>query len=76
MVKFELNKEGVRELMLSPQMATALEGVAGGILAKLGEGYSTNTYRGKNRINVEVEAETIQAKQDNLANNTILKALQ
>jgi hypothetical protein len=32
-------------------------------------------YYGKNRVNVEVYAETFQAKRDNLKNNSILKAV-
>jgi len=75
-VKFELNRAGVRDLMLSPAMETGLEGLAGGILARLGEGYGTNTYHGKNRVNVEVAAETVHAKRENAKNNTILKAVQ
>lgn len=74
--RFELNREGVRELMLSDAMASGLEGLAGGILARLGDGYSTETYKGKNRVNVEVKADTFQAKRDNAENNTILKAVQ
>lgn len=74
--RFELNREGVRELMLSDAMASGLEGLADGILARLGDGYSTETYKGKNRVNVEVKADTFQAKRDNAENNTILKAVQ
>ena len=74
--RFELNREGVRELMLSDAMTSGLEGLAGVILARLGDGYSTETYKGKNRVNVEVKADTFQAKRDNAENNTILKAVQ
>ena len=75
-VKFELNKAGVRELMLSDEMESGLESIAGKILARLGDGYSTNTFHGKNRINVEVKADTYAARRDNMKNNTILKAVQ
>ena len=75
-VKLELNRAGVRDLMLSKEMESGLESIAGNILAKLGDGYSTNTFHGKNRINVEVMADTCEARRDNMENNTILKAVQ
>ena len=43
--------------------------------AGLGPGYSVNTYVGKNRCNAEILAETEEAKQDNLDNNTLLRAI-
>ena len=75
-VKFELNREGVRELMKSKEMTSGLEAIAGNVLSRLGEGYSTNTYVGRNRVNVEVKADTFQARRENAQNNTILKAVQ
>lgn len=75
-VKFELNREGVRALMLSDEMTDGLETLAGGVLGRLGEGYSTNTRKGKNRVNVEITADTYKARKDNATNNTILKAVQ
>lgn len=75
-VHFELNRAGVRELMLSPEMQSGLESMAGGILARLGDGYETETFKGRNRINVEVKAETLEARRENLRDNTILKAVQ
>ena len=62
--------------MLSGEMTAGLESLAGGILAKLGDGYATNTYHGKNRVNVEVEAVTDAARRENATSNTILKAVQ
>ena len=74
--KFELNRAGVRELMLSDEMRSGLEDIANGVLGRLGDGYSTETYQGRNRINVEVKADTYQARRENAENNTILKAVQ
>lgn len=73
---FELNRAGVRKLMLSAEMRSGLESIAGDILARLGDGYSTNTFQGKNRVNVEVMADTYEARRENMKNNTILKAVQ
>lgn len=75
-VKFELNRAGVRDLMLSPEMQNGLEQLGNAAVGRLGAGYSTNTYRGKNRVNVEVLAETMEARRENAENNTILKAVQ
>lgn len=75
-VDFELNREGVRELMLSDEMTSGLESLAASALAKLGEGYSMNTHKGQNRVNVEVTADTLAARKENATDNTILKAVQ
>ena len=75
-VDFELNREGVRELMLSDEMTSGLESLAAAALAKLGEGYSMNTHKGQNRVNVEVSADTFAARKENATDNTILKAVQ
>lgn len=74
--KFVLDRAGVRELMLSKEMEAGLENLGAKALARLGDGYSTNTYKGKNRINVEVTADTWQARRENMEANTILKAVQ
>lgn len=75
-IKFELNRAGVRDLMLSNEMLAVCNKYASNALASLGEGYETNDYRGKTRVNVEVCAVTYQAKKENLEYNTILKAVQ
>ena len=74
-VKFELNKQGVRDLMKSSEMAEICTGYANSALGRLGAGYSVSTYTGANRFNAEVFTETYQAKRDNLKNNSILKAV-
>lgn len=74
-VKIELNRAGVRELLQSSEIMAALEKEASQRAAGLGPGYSVNTYVGKNRCNAEILAETEEAKQDNLDNNTLLRAI-
>lgn len=76
MVKIELNSDGVKELLKSDAIRTELERRANEALSRLGAGYSTNTHMGPNRVNVEVTADTYQAKQENAQNNTILKAVE
>ena len=74
-VKIELNKAGVRELLQSSEIMAVLEKEASSRAAGLSPGYSVNTYVGKNRCNAEILAETEEAKQDNLDNNTLLRAI-
>lgn len=74
-VKFELNREGVRELMRSQEMMNICEGYANAALGRLGGGYEVTTLVGKNRVNAEVAATTYNAKRENAKNNTILKAI-
>ena len=72
-VGFKLNEEGVKQLMMSDGMRTAVEYYAGGICERAGEGYKVKY--GKNRVVAFVETETNEAAQDNLDNNTLLKAV-
>lgn len=74
-LKFELNREGVRELLKSPQMKDVVNDYAKNALVRLGDGYEADTYMGKNRVNAMVSAETYEAKRENLKNNSILKAI-
>lgn len=77
MAKFrvELNSEGVRELLRSPEMAGTCRELAGGIAARAGDGYGVSVYTGRNRVNASVYATTEKAAADNLKNNTLLKAV-
>jgi hypothetical protein len=74
-VKFELNKEGVRELLRSKEMMDACTEYANNALAKLGDGYEVTTHTGANRVNAEVAAVTNAARSENLRDNTIIKAV-
>lgn len=72
---FELNREGVAELMKSEEMQNILNGYAEGIASRAGEGYGTSSHVGKTRANANVFPETFEANRDNLENNTLLKAM-
>lgn len=74
-VRIELNTAGVRELLQSSEIMAVLEKEASARAAGLGPGYSVNTYVGRNRANAEIAAETEEARQDNLENNTLLRAI-
>lgn len=73
--KFTLNKAGVRELMKSREMEEITKGFADDIQRNAGEGYEITHSVGYSRNTFTVSAETIQAKRDNLDNNTLEKAL-
>ena len=74
-VKVELNSEGVRELLKSPEMKAYCEQLARGIAGRAGDGYQVTTYTGRTRVNASVIAATSEAKRDNMKNNTLLKAV-
>lgn len=75
-VKFVLNKKGIGELLKSDAMKNVIEEHASRVANNAGEGYAAADphYTGQ-RVAVNVYAETEEAKQDNLENNTLLKAL-
>lgn len=72
---FELNYKGIGELLKSKEMQQILSQHASDIRGRCGDGYEQDVYVGKTRANAMVRAETAQAKQDNLKNNTLLKAV-
>ena len=74
-LKIILNTQGVRELLKSEEMMSICKEHAETVRKKCGDGYIASSYAGTNRVNASVTAETFEAKQDNLQNNTILKAV-
>lgn len=74
-LKIELNTEGVKALLKSPEMQKVVDEHAKAIQGRCGNGYEKDVFVGKNRCNAMVWAETVKAKQDNRRNNTILKAV-
>ena len=73
--RFELNRQGVGELLKSKDMERVLDDYAQGVSARAGEGYRSGAYQGSDRVKVNVWPETPEARQDNLENNTLLKAV-
>lgn len=72
---FELNRQGVADLMKSAEMQKILTRHAKDIRTRAGDGYEQDIFVGKNRANAMVSAVTTKAKKDNLENNTLLKAV-
>ena len=75
-VKFELNREGVRQLLKGDAMQSLLSDKASQAANRAGSGYKSDLHVGVNRANASVFADTYEAERDNLKNNTILKSLQ
>ena len=73
--KFELNRSGVRALLRSDEMKSMLKAKADAAAQACGDGYEAGNYAMPTRAVARVSAVTAEAKQDNLKNNTILKAL-
>ncbi|MBP3817199.1 MAG: hypothetical protein J6H31_02755 [Butyrivibrio sp.] len=73
--KFELNREGVKQLLKSQEMANICDEYANKAVSKLGEGHEVSTHVGRNRVNAEVKATSYKAKKANYKENTILKAV-
>lgn len=71
----ELNSDGVRELLKSAEILSACREAADGVISRAGPGYQTDAYTGANRVNVSIYTEDPEVIQDNLDNNTLLKAL-
>lgn len=72
---FELNPEGVRELLNSDEMKAILSDQARLVQEVAGADYEVDLFEGKNRPNASIGAKTKAAKKDNFKNNTLLKAL-
>lgn len=75
MAKIKLNSNGVKALLRSEDAKNVCIYQAKKAVDKLGNGYTINSFTGKNRVNVEIFARTYKAKSDNRKRNTILKAL-
>ena len=74
--KFKLNRAGVGELLKSSEMGAVCKEYADVIQSRCGnEGYESNVMVGKNRVRASVYAGTVEARRDNLENNTLLKAV-
>lgn len=74
-LKVVLNSAGVRELLRSSEMRQVCAQQAEQIRARCGEDYEAMTHTAPTRVYATVTATTPKARNSNLKNNTILKAL-
>lgn len=71
--KFELNYQGVGELLHSDAMANLLNSLAEEHLGELGNGYKIEVKNMGTRLIAVMSANTKETNQDNLENNTLLR---
>ena len=75
MIKVELNHEAVGEMLKSSEMQELIKSYADEIAKRAGEGYASDTYNAGSRVIASAYTETQEAMEDNLENNTLLKAM-
>ena len=75
MINVELNHEAVGELLKSSEMQELIKSYADEIAKRAGEGYTSDTYNAGSRVIASAYTETEEAMEDNLENNTLLKAM-
>ncbi len=73
--KFKLNRKGVRELLKSPEITSAVKEAGQRIRDNAGSGFTMNTQEGKKRAIVRVYAYTKQAARRVYKDNALLKAM-
>ena len=75
MIKVELNHTAVGELLKSSEMQELVKSYADEIAERAGDGYASDTYSAGSRVIASAYTETEEAMEDNLENNTLLKAM-
>lgn len=74
-LEVELNRSGVRELLQSSEVEELCRGYANDIAHRANGAYEVSTQVGRNRVNASVYTEDSATINDNLKNNTLLKAV-
>ena len=75
MVEFELDRDGVKELLNSPEMTAILADYASATLKRLPKGYGMSTGATSQRAKATVGTRSAAAASNELKNNSLLKAL-
>lgn len=73
--RIELNSDGIRALLKSPEMEAAMASYGAEVAARAGDGYEMDTRVGSSRVNARIWTATKDAVNDNLENNTLLTSL-
>lgn len=74
-VVVQMNHDGMRELLKSPELEQFMGEQAKKLADACGEGYAWDTKQMPTRVIASAYTETMDAMRDNAANNTLLKAL-
>lgn len=75
MAKIVLNHAGIQALLKSDEVQAFILEQASGIGSRCGAGYETDVYMAPSRVISSVYTTDKKAIQDNLENNTLLKAV-
>lgn len=75
MVKIVLNSEGIRELLRSEEVSNECKKHADSVQARCGSDYTTESRTYPERRGYAVYPTTARGRNDNMKNNTLLKAL-
>ena len=73
--KLELNSQGIRELLRSEEMKQTCKDYTDKAADSLGDGYESEGYTGKNRVNARLNAVTWKAVNGNKKDNRMIKAV-
>lgn len=74
-IRIELNSEGIRQMLKGAEVEQAVGDVAKQIADRAGTGYGSDTKQMPGRVVASAFTETKEAMQDNMENNTLLKAM-
>lgn len=74
-IKLKLNNKGVQALLKSEEMQTVVKKYAMSVRARCGDGYETDTYIGNRKCMASIWADSLEAKKNEMDNNTLIKAL-
>lgn len=74
-VRFELNRDGVKELLRSSEMQSIIQECGSAVQNAAGEEYECEIKTGANRCWATISAASPHAYYSNLKHNTLLKAL-
>lgn len=75
LLKFTLNKDGIKELLQSSAMQDIIKQHASAKASQAGEDYSYDVKVGQNRAYANIYPNTKEAAKDNLVNNTLEKVI-
>ena len=74
-VRIELNRAGVGALLKSDEVKNFIKSEADRRAQGLGDGYATDTHVAGTRVLASIFTETREAAEENMENNTLLKAV-
>lgn len=74
-MRFKLNREGVRELLMSAEMQAVVSDYANAVQGRAGDGFTADVKVGKRRCYANIAPSTYAAYVENNEHNTLLKAI-